>query len=320
MERLEAAMAKARAARRQMPGANPQGEAPQGDTQGDTRGGSQRGSQGDPQGNSPAEAPRRPVPAPGDAPAFSAPAPTPVPGSGDWLALREIDIPAKLARRSRLNAILGTGFSSPFDILRSRVVRQMQEAGWTRVAVTSPTTQCGKSTISLNLALSLARYGQLRIVLMDFDLRRPSIASMLGRQRLAPNLTDLLRGGAPFGDLAVRYGTNLAICTNRTPVNQSAELLQSEATATALDRIEAEWQPDIMIFDTPPMRGNDDNLGFLGRVDCALIVAAAGSSTLPQIDRCEQEVGHLTNVLGTVLNKCRYPDNTTGFDNSYYYG
>lgn len=310
MERLEAAMAKARAARRQTSGATSPEEVPQGDIRGDIRGHIQGDIRDDPR----AEASRRPAQATGNAPGLTAP------GSGDWLALREIDIPAKLAQRSRLNAILGTEFSSPFDILRSRVVRQMQEAGWTRMAVTSPTTQCGKSTISLNLALSLARYGQLRIVLMDFDLRRPSIATMLGRQRLAPNITDLLRGGADFGSLAVRYGTNLAICANRTPVTQSAELLHSAATAAVLDRIEAEWQPDIMIFDTPPMRGNDDNQSLLPRVDCALIVAAAGSSTLPQIDRCEQEVGHLTNVLGTVLNKCRYPDNTTGFDNSYYYG
>jgi Mrp family chromosome partitioning ATPase len=295
MERLEAAMAKARAARRQVTGADPAGEAA-GETAGET-----------------ARAPRRPATGP-------AARPSAAPGSGDWLALPEIDIPPALARRKRLNAILGPEFSAPFDILRSRVVRQMQEEGWTRVAVTSPTTQCGKSTISLNLALSLARYGQLRIVLMDFDLRRPSIASMLDRQRTAPNITDLLLGGAEFGRLAVRHGPNLAICTNRTAVPQSAEVLQSEATAAVLDRIEAEWQPDIMIFDTPPMRGNDDNLGFLGRMDCALIVAAAGSSTLPQIDRCEQEVSNLTNVLGTVLNKCRYPDNTTGFDNSYYYG
>ena len=298
MERLEAAMAKARAARRQ-------------------------GADSDPQVGSLTEAVSGAVSGPvtGSAPRQPAPAPTsPTSARSDWLALPEIDIPTQLARRKRMNAILGAEFSAPFDILRSRVVRQMQEANWKRLAVTSATTQCGKSTISLNLALSLARYGQLRIVLMDFDLRRPTIAGMLDRQRQAPSMTDLLRGGAPFGKLAVRYGTNLAICTNRNPVAQSAELLQSEATAAVLDQIEAEWQPDIMIFDTPPMRGNDDNLGFLGQVDCALIIAAAGSSTLPQIDRCEEEVGRLTNVLGTVLNKCRYPDSTTGFDNSYYYG
>lgn len=272
MERLEAAMAKARAAR--------------------TRVEAQRGQH----------------------------APQPLATASDWSALPVIDIPTRLARRKRLNAVLGAEFSTPFDVLRSRVVRQMKEAGWSRLAVTSPTTQCGKTTISLNLALSLARYGQFRILLMDFDLRRPSLAALLDRSRDVPDITGLFQPGARFADYALRYGENLAICLNRAPVRQSAELVQGTETAAALDRIEAEWAPDITIFDTPPMRGADDNLGFFSRVDCALIVAAAGSSTLAQIDRCEREVGNLTNVLGTVLNKCRYPDPQGGFDQSYYYG
>lgn len=276
MERLEAAMAKARIARRQVQSAEAA------------------------------------APSPGAALPEG-----PAPGSGDWAALRAIEISPQQARRQRLNAILGPEFSTPYDLLRSRVVRQMKAENWTRLAVTSPTTKCGKSTISLNLALSLARYGQFRIILMDFDLRRPSQAHLL-EYSAAPDIPGLLRPGARLTDYAVRYGPNLAICTNRMAVPRSAELLHSLDTEMALDRIEAEWKPDIMIFDTPPMQGNDDNLGFFAHVDCALIVAAAGASTLPQIDRCEQEVGHLTNVLGTVLNKCAFADTSTGYDQSYY--
>lgn len=282
MERLEAAMAKARAARRQI---KPSIEAAAGGVALDASAGTAAKH-----------------------------------GTEDWASLPAIDITPGLARRMRLNAILGTEFSTPFDILRSRVARQMQEGGWTRLAVTSPTMQCGKSTIALNLALSLARYGQLRILLLDFDLRRPSMARMLDINGQAAPITGLLRPQGTLAGHAVRYGSNLAICLNSTPVHHSAELLQGEATAAALDRIETDWQPDIMIFDTPPMRGCDDNLGFFSQIDCALIVASAGHSTLAQIDRCEQEVANLTNVLGTVLNKCRYPDKTTGFDQSYYYG
>ena len=237
--------------------------------------------------------------------------------AGDFLVLPPITITPRQARRKRLNAILGPEFSSPYDILRSRVLHQMKKEGWTRLAVTSPSTRCGKSTISMNLALSLARHSEKRIILMDFDLRRPALATFLDLTD-APDISRLLRSGGRLADHAVRYGENLAICANRIKVAQSAELLQSKSTAEALDRIEAEWQPDLIIFDTPPMQGNDDNLGFFAHVDCALVVAAAGSSTLAQIDRCEQEVGGLTNILGTVLNKCQYTDQNTGFDNSYY--
>jgi protein-tyrosine kinase len=200
--------------------------------------------------------------------------------------------------------------------LRSRVVRQMGEKGWKRLAVTSATAQCGKSTLALNLALSLARYGQFRILLWDFDLRRPALARLL-ELNAPPELVGLLRG-AKFADHAFSFGSNLAVVPNGMPMLQSAEVLQDAATLAMLDRIETAWKPDIVIFDLPPMLGNDDALGFLPHVDCALIVAAAEMTTVSQIDRCESEVGQLTNVLGVVLNKCRYTDTVTGSDQQYY--
>ena len=284
MERLEAAMAKARAMR---------GEAPVGEWR---------------EGEKPVF--RRAAPEQSAASAAAS-------GQGDWSSLPVIDISLRQAKARRINALMGTEFAGQYDILRSRVLRQTQENNWKRLAVTSARSKSGKSTISLNLALSLARSSDQRIILMDFDLRRPSLASLLGIKK-GPEIAGLFHTGVFFKDYAVRYGSNLAICTNRTPVRNSAELLQSRSTKDMLDRIETEWQPDIMIFDTPPMLGNDDNLGFFDHIDCALIVAGAGSDTIAQIDRCDQEVAALTNVLGTVLNKCQFPDKTSGVDDAYY--
>ncbi|MEO8242352.1 MAG: CpsD/CapB family tyrosine-protein kinase [bacterium] len=300
MERLEAAMAKARAARgdRQL-GAETTGVSPA------------AGSGAKPTPDTlPATLPdTAPGTAPGTAPQTVA--------AADWSVLPSIDISPRQARAKRINAVLGTEFASQYDILRSRVLRQMKDNKWTRLAVTSPRTKSGKTTISLNLALSLARNSDQKIILMDFDMRRPSLATLLNIKS-GPDIAGLLRPSARLTDYAVRFGSNLAICSSRTPVRNSAELLQSKSTKEALDRIEAEWQPDIMIFDTPPMQGNDDNLGFFGHIDCALIIAGAGGDTLAQIDRCEQEVSSLTNVLGTILNKCKYFDKNTGYDSAYY--
>jgi Mrp family chromosome partitioning ATPase len=231
-------------------------------------------------------------------------------------ALPPLELSPALAKRQRLGALLGQGPATPHDILRSRVVRLMSEKGWRRMGVTSPTTQCGKSTVSLNLALSLARYGQFRILMLDFDLRHPSMANLL-ELRHPPEIAGLLRGGK-LVDHGFSFGTNLALVPNGIAMLRSAEILQEAATHERLAQIEAEWKPDIVIFDLPPLQGNDDTLGFLPHVDCALIVAAAEQSTLPQIDRCEAEVSQLTNVLGLVLNKCRYTDRITGFEQTYY--
>lgn len=236
---------------------------------------------------------------------------------GNWAELQSLEISPRIAARQRLGALMGAEASAPYDVLRARVQRQLKQSGWRRLAITSPNKACGKTTIGANLALSLARQPELRVILMDFDLRRPTLAEAFGcRDRR--NIADLLQGRVDFAGHALRYGKNLAICTNRTPVSQSAEILHSQATGALIDRIEAEWQPDLMIFDLPPMLGTDDTLGFLSHADCVLLVGAAGSTTLNQIDACERELSNLSNVVGTVLNKCRYLDDADGYGYEAY--
>jgi Mrp family chromosome partitioning ATPase len=112
----------------------------------------------------------------------------------------------------------------------------------------------------------------------------------------------------------VRYGETLAIGTSARGIRSASELLQHAATARVLAELKAAFQPDIVIYDLPPMLVNDDVLAFLPHVDCVLLVAAAERSRLDEIDKCEQDLAEQSNVLGVVLNKCRYP----GEDYGYY--
>jgi len=235
----------------------------------------------------------------------------------DWRALTEITISPELARRNRIAALLGGIDATPYDMLRSRAYRTMKEAGWTRVAVTSPNAACGKTTVSLNLALSLARQTELKIMLVDLDLRRPSLHKLLGCKP-THSVHEMLEGKVGFAETAVRIGENLAVAMNVTAARNPAELLHSDQSRAALDMIEAQFRPDILIFDMSPMLASDDNVGFLGNVNCALLVAAAESTTLQSIDICEKELAQLTNVLGIVLNKCRYSDNSAGYGYEAY--
>jgi Mrp family chromosome partitioning ATPase len=72
-----------------------------------------------------------------------------------------------------------------------------------------------------------------------------------------------------------------------------------------------------MLFDMPPLLVNDDTIGFLRHVDCAMVVAAAEHTSVKEIDECERELASHTNVLGVVLNKCRFTGRKYGYD--YYY-
>jgi protein-tyrosine kinase len=206
--------------------------------------------------------------------------------------------------------------SGPFEIIRTKMLLQMRANSWRRVAITSPTSDCGKTTIAVNLAFCLARQSDLRVMLVDLDLRRPAVAATLGVTRDL-QLSRALAGTAPAEAQMMRIGANFAFAVNKVPTVNSAELLQGVGAAEVLDRIEARYAPDIILFDLAPMLVADDTIGFLDQVDCALLVAAAERSTLEEVGKCEADLAARTNPLGVVLNKCRYRDNAESYGYGY---
>ena len=238
--------------------------------------------------------------------------------SSVWSDLTEITVSTRVARNNRITAISNGPLSGPYDMLRSRALHSMNEHGWKKLAITSPTVGCGKSTVAVNLALSLSRQQDLKIVAIDLDLRRPALHKAFGH-RTASSLSEVIEGTVAITDHFVRYGDNLMIGLNTKPARNPSELLQSQSTKDFLAEIEKVYRPDIMIFDLPPMLVSDDNVGFLKNADCGLLICAADETTAAQLDLCEKELSELTNVLGVVLNKCRYSDSASGYDNGYEY-
>jgi Mrp family chromosome partitioning ATPase len=234
-----------------------------------------------------------------------------------WAALMEFRPDARHLERARVVATGAGAAAGPFDSLRTRLLYLMRDKGWKRVAVTSPGPGCGKTTVCLNLALSLARLPDVRTLLIDADLRRPATAKTLGTTA-RHQFAEALAGQAEPARHLLRLGHNLAIGTNHRAVANSAELLQSPQAMEALDRIEAEYQPTLMLFDLPPLLVSDDTMAAMGLMDCVLIVAAAETTTVAEIDRCERELASRTNVVGVVLNKCRYLDKSEGYGYGYY--
>lgn len=222
-----------------------------------------------------------------------------------WDRLPEITLSPAALLRNRVFTHAAGPEAMPFDMLRTRMLRQMRANNWRRVAITSPDPGCGKSTITANLALGLARQPDLRAVVLDMDMRLPALARVLGVSQ-PPQFADTLAARAAPEDHLRRVGDNLALALNATAVRGSTELLQSPEVAPLLDRIERALAPDIMIFDMPPMLRGDDTLAFLDKVDCTLLIVEAEVTPIADIDRCEQELAQHSNVLGVVLNKLRH--------------
>jgi Mrp family chromosome partitioning ATPase len=230
-----------------------------------------------------------------------------------WAALHRLDVPAGQVRKSRLVAYEGGTDAGPYDLLRTRILQQAQKNDWRRVAVVSPHSECGKTTTVANLAFSFGRQKDLRTLALDFDLRRVGLARVLGQQ-CRYTMADVLERRVPFSEHGLLHGTNVAIGLNAGPVRNPSEVLQNQQTRDVLDEIEEAYQPDIVLFDMPPLMSSDDNFGFLKNVDCALILAEADRTTTAQIDLAERQVSELTNVMGVVLNKCRYATEGYGYD------
>jgi Mrp family chromosome partitioning ATPase len=233
-----------------------------------------------------------------------------------WHTIPTFSPAPALMARNHVVTFAGGEEAVHFDVMRTRLLQLMRANGWKRVAITSPGPACGKSTLALNLAFSLSRQPELRTMLLEMDLRRPSLARMLGL-REPQHFSRVLDGIEPFARNAIRHGDNLAIATQSRPERRPAELLHNPTTAVALDSIEAEFDPAVILCDLPPVFASDDAMVVMGHMDAALIVAAAESTTIKEIDRCEREVATQTNVIGVILNKCRYMEKDFGYD---YYG
>lgn len=230
-----------------------------------------------------------------------------------WADLPPLAIHQEVLVRNRIVAGSPANLAhAAFDKMRTRVLRYLRQNNWTSVAVTSPTSGCGKTFVSLNLAFSLAKQPDCRSLLLDLDLKRPQIAKTLGLTG-CPAMEDFLKGKTDLKDVFLRHGNNLVVGANRQPVQFSAELLQSPEVTNTLRELRQRMSPDVVIYDLPPVIPTDDVIAFLPNVDCVILVAAAGQSTLSDIDASEQELSAHTNVLGVVLNKCQDEPENYGY-------
>lgn len=234
-----------------------------------------------------------------------------------WRALPQYTPNERLLKNNRVMSYFGGAAAQPFDMMRTRLLQQYKTNGYRRIAITSPTPKCGKSTIAANLAFGLARQTELRVLVIDIDMRRPEFANLIGiRDNLA--FARVLSGHEPPEAHMTAYGNNLAFATNRVPVANSSEILHSAFARQQIEMVEKKFAPDLVIFDAPPMLASDDTISFLDFVDGAILVAAAEQTSIDEVDVCETEIASATNMIGVVLNKARYTQNGYGYDQAYY--
>lgn len=220
-----------------------------------------------------------------------------------WQALRSLEVDEQRLIDSRIVTYSKDDPAHvPFDIMRTKIMRMLEQNNWTSIAITSPTMSCGKTMIGTNLAFSFARQKATRCVLADVDLKRPQVRKVLGIQA-DWSMGDYLAGAVSPEDFFIRMGDNLAIGPTMQSFRHSAELLQHPDAFAAIARMKAALKPDVVIYDLPPMLASDDAMSFMAHVDCALLIAAAGTTTARNLDDCERQLSEIVPVAGVILNK-----------------
>ncbi|MGR3465783.1 CpsD/CapB family tyrosine-protein kinase [Limimaricola sp.] len=226
-----------------------------------------------------------------------------------WNGLRRIPIDeARLEDNLVITASRRDPAHAAFDLLRTRLLQALDEHGWSRVAITSPTRGCGKTFTAANLAIAMARYENRRTVLLDLDMRAPGLWEVLGAPAPGP-ISGWLRGTTPSATQLQRVGQNLlgigglAVGLNDRVETYPAELLQDPKAGQVLDRMQEELSPDAVLFDLPPALSSDDVTAFRDRYDCVLMVVGSGQNSAEQIREAVRRIGADKPILGMVLNR-----------------
>lgn len=210
--------------------------------------------------------------------------------------------PASLERHRIIAGNKDDPRATCFDILRTKVLQAMRKDGFRTLAITSPMPECGKTTIAVNLALSVSQLADHRTLLADLDLRRPKIDQYLG---LHPDrdLSDYLEGQAPLEEVLIDPGMpGLVVLTNAKAYRNAAEMLTGPKIRSLVGILAAGDTASVSIFDLPPMLPTDDTIAFLPQVDCVLLVVEDGSTKKPELQETLRLLGNAT-LLGVVLNK-----------------
>jgi protein-tyrosine kinase len=206
-----------------------------------------------------------------------------------------------------------------FRVLRTNILKQLRENNWNSFFVTSATPDAGKSVVAINLAIAIALEGNQTVLLVDADLRRPSISHHLGL-KCDFGFIDYLSGNVPLEHILIHPQIeNLVLLPGKdSKINQS-ELISSPRMIDFIKEIKSRYESRIIIFDIPPIFVADDALLYMSYCDAALFVVEDEKNTSDELQHA-MHVLEETNLLGLVLNKSRQPLPSYKYGYSYGYG
>lgn len=225
----------------------------------------------------------------------------------EYTRTQSLDASHDKMRESRLvSAMEHSGYTDAMKILSTQVLQRMNEYGWNSLAVTSPRKAEGKTSIAINLGISIAREVEYTVLLVDANLRHSNLHEFFG---LKPEhgLGEYLTTDIELSSVLINPKglDHFVILPAGKPLMSSTELLSSPKMCSLVQELSARYPKRIIIFDLPPVLETADALAFVPCIDTVLVVV---EDDVTKDDDLKSAIDMLsvTDIIGTVLNKSVY--------------
>jgi capsular exopolysaccharide synthesis family protein len=230
--------------------------------------------------------------------------------ASDFESFRSIPITAMPASRLVTLSDKESLAAEKFRFLGVRLRQIQQNRPLKKLLITSTIPEEGKSMVSSNLAVTLARKKQQKVLLLEGDLRRPALASLFGLTKLV-GLSDWLQGDpSPMPNIYHLEGAGFWFLPAGLPPENPLELMQSSRLSTLVAQL-AGWF-DWIVIDSPPLLPLADTTVLTRLVDGVFLVVREGTTRKKQLQRGLQVLDQ-SKWFGVILNSCSSTDHT-----SYY--
>lgn len=187
-------------------------------------------------------------------------------------------------------------------ILRTQILNHFKEIKGNSLLLTSPTAGTGTTLTAINLALSLAQEINRTVLLVDADLRHPSIHRYFGLTT-DRGLSDYLRGKADLPELLINPGfEKLTILPGGKPLPNSTELLGAPQMEFLVGEMKARYADRFLVFDSSPLLTCADALVFSQFIDSILLVVEMEKSSRREIKQA-MELLQDKPIVGSIMNK-----------------
>lgn len=224
----------------------------------------------------------------------------------DYIKTRSIKFSDEELKKRRIVAgIAHDPLSEPYRQLRSQLLKKMRNKNWRTLAITSPNYGSGKTLTAINLAISISKEVNQTVMLVDLDLRKPSIAQTLGLDNIEKGIADCIAQNTSLEEILINPDYDRLVIVPGTPQGQhTSEILSSPAMRQLQEELYNRYEDRLIIYDLPPLLCSDDAIVFAPNVDATLLVIEDGGSSKQDLERSVNLLKD-ANIIGSVVNKLR---------------